>query len=91
VDLSAYAGKKIYVAVRHTTNSASFLAFFDDFTFNHVGNADQTGIECAKNITSEDAPVAVYNLNGVQVNNGNQKGMYIIKTANGKTVKVIRK
>ena len=91
VDLSAYAGKKIYVAVRHTTNSASFLAFFDDFTFNHVGNADQTGIECVKNITSEDAPVAVYNLNGVQVANGNQKGMYIIKTANGKTVKVIRK
>ena len=91
VDLSAYAGKNIYVAVRHTTNSASFLAFFDDFTFNHVGNADLTGIECVKNITSEDAPVAVYNLNGVQVANGNQKGMYIIKTANGKTVKVIRK
>lgn len=91
VDLSAYAGKNIYVAVHHTTNSASFLAFFDDFTFNHVGNADLTGIECVKNITSEDAPVAVYNLNGVQVANGNQKGMYIIKTANGKTVKVIRK
>lgn len=92
VDLSAYAGKNIYVAVHHTTNSASFLAFFDDFTFNHVGNADLTGIECVKNITSEDAPVAVYNLNGVQVANGSQqKGMYIIKTANGKTVKVIRK
>lgn len=91
VDLSAYAGKNIYVAVRHTTNSASFLAFFDDFTFNHVGNADLTGIECVKNIANEDAPVSVYNLNGVQVANGNQKGMYIIKTANGKTVKVIRK
>lgn len=41
---------------------------------------------------SEEAQVAVYNLNGVQVNNGGQhRGMYIVKTANGKTVKVIRK
>ena len=95
VDLSAYAGKDIYVAVHHTTNSASFLAFFDDFTFNHVGNAGTNGIECVKNPVNEDAQVAVYNMNGVQVANGRaqnlNKGLYIIKTANGKTVKVIRK
>jgi hypothetical protein len=44
---------------------------------------------------NEDAQVAVYNMNGVQVANGRaqnlNKGLYIIKTANGKTVKVIRK
>lgn len=95
IDLSAYAGKDIYVAVHHTTNSASFLAFFDDFTFNHVGNAGTNGIECVKNPMNEDAQVAVYNLNGVQVANGRaqnlNKGLYIIKTANGKTVKAIRK
>ena len=33
VDLSAYAGKNINVALRHTTVSANWLAFFDDFTF----------------------------------------------------------
>ena len=33
IDLSAYAGKEIYVAVRHTTVNANWLAFFDDFTF----------------------------------------------------------
>ena len=33
VDLSAYADKEVYVAVRHTTVSANWLAFFDDFTF----------------------------------------------------------
>ncbi|MDE7142530.1 MAG: choice-of-anchor J domain-containing protein, partial [Muribaculaceae bacterium] len=32
VDLSAYAGQSIYVALRHTTNSPSNLAFYDDFT-----------------------------------------------------------
>ena len=36
VDLSAYAGKKVYVAVRHTTVSANWFAFFDDFTFKGV-------------------------------------------------------
>ena len=95
IDLSAYAGKKIYVAIHHTTISASFIAFFDDLTFNHVGDASLTGIECVKNPKNEDAEVTVYNLNGVQVANSHtqnlKKGMYVVKTANGKTVKVIRK
>ncbi len=37
VDLSAFAGEDIYVAVRHTTVNANWLAFFDDFTFSHIG------------------------------------------------------
>ncbi len=36
VDLSKYAGKDVYIAVRHTTVSANWLAFFDDFTFKGV-------------------------------------------------------
>ena len=98
IDLSAYAGKNIYVAVRHTTNSASFVAFFDDFTFNHVGDPDLTGIENVKANLDEDTQVTVYTLNGVQVASGRcasvmqnlNKGMYVVK-ANGKTVKAIRK
>ena len=97
VDLSAYVGKNIYVAVRHTTVSANWIAFFDDMTFTHVGEPDLTGIE--NTILAEDAQVTVYTLNGVQVANGRSasvlqnlnKGMYVIKTANGKTVKAIRK
>jgi len=38
VDLSAYADKEVYVAVRHTTASANWLAFFDDFTFTGLFN-----------------------------------------------------
>ena len=41
VDLSAFAGEDIYVAVRHTTVSANALAFFDDFTFSHIGGEDE--------------------------------------------------
>lgn len=97
VDLSAYAGKNIYVAVRHTTVSANWIAFFDDMTFTHVGEPDLTGIE--NNILADDSQVTVYTLNGVQVANGRSasvlqslnKGMYVIKAANGKTVKAIRK
>lgn len=37
VDLSAYAGKKVYIAVRHTEATANDMAFFDDFTFWNFG------------------------------------------------------
>ena len=37
VDLSAFDGEEIYVAVRHTTISANAMAFFDDFTFKGLG------------------------------------------------------
>lgn len=33
VDLSAYAGKKIYVAVRHTVSEEGFVMFMDDLWF----------------------------------------------------------
>ena len=57
VDLAAYAGKEVYVAVRHTTVSANWLAFFDDFTFtglslamkgdvNRDGKVDVADIAC---------------------------------------------
>lgn len=98
VDLSNYVGKNIYVAVRHTTESANWIAFFDDMTFTHVGDPDLTGIECTKVNLDEDTQVTVFTLNGVQVASGRsasvlqnlKKGMYVVK-ANGKTVKAIRK
>jgi translation elongation factor P/translation initiation factor 5A len=98
VDLSAYAGKAIFVALRHTTSSANALAFFDDFTFTHVSD-DMTGIESVKSSLGENAQVEVYSVNGVLVAKGiagktlqNLKsGMYVVKTSDGQVVKTIRK
>lgn len=44
-------------------------------------------------ITSESSAkdAAVYDLNGVRVNNTDRKGVYIVKDSNGKTRKVVRK
>lgn len=98
VDLSAYTGKNVYVAVRHTTVNANWLSFFDDFTFSHVGAPDFSAIKSIS-ATNANADVVVYNVNGVQVAKGsaNQvmkqlgKGMYVVKTADGQVVKTFCK
>ena len=101
VDLSAYAGKDIYVALRHTTNGTSNVAFFDDFMFSHFGTG-VTGIqEIGGDITS-NARVMVYNVNGALVAEGRgqqtmqslAKGLYIVKVQDGdqvRTFRVVRK
>ena len=78
IDLSAYAGKDIYVAVRHTTVNANWMAFFDDFTFTHVAEAGGVGIEDLTPSLSQGER-AVYDLTGRKVTNGKlPKGLYII-------------
>jgi hypothetical protein len=99
VDLSAYADKDIYVAVRHTTVNANWIAFFDDFTFTSIQNDDISGIESLKADLSANTQVTVYNANGVQVAKGSaaqalqqlEKGLYIVKTAEGQTFKTVSK
>lgn len=101
VNLSAYAGKDIYVAVRDYTERYALAAFYDDFTFSHFDNV-ATGIKSVQNAVSAADAVAVYNLNGMKVAQGNgmatlnglAKGVYVVKvqTADGvKTMKVARK
>ena len=98
VDLSAYAGKTIYVAVRHTAPNANNMAFFDDLTFNHVSANVAAGIETAHTAFSENAQVAVYSLNGIQVANGKgtamlqnlEKGVYVVKVTEGQNVQTLR-
>ena len=93
-DLSAYVGKPIYVALRHTTVSANAMAFFDDLTFTHVGEPDVTGIDAAT--VAADAQVEVFTLDGVKVASGRAdkavqqlgKGLYIVKTASGEARRV---
>jgi hypothetical protein len=100
VDLSPYVGKDIYVAVRHTTGSANWIAFFDDFTFTHVYDSNSPlGIDTPKVGMNADTEVTVYTANGVLVAKGRasqalqnlNKGMYVVKAANGQTVKAVRK
>ena len=76
VDLSAYAGKQVYVALRHTTVSANWLAFFDDFTFTGLqaesveGDLDGDGQATVKDLSilaakiAEDTTDLSFDLNG---------------------------
>lgn len=97
VDLSAYEGKPIYVALRHTTVSANWFALFDDFTFTHVGDV-VSGIEEVNNSVRSNAEVSVYNANGVLVKQGLgngtmqslERGLYIVKVKEGDSVKTYR-
>lgn len=89
VDLSSYAGKNIYVALRHTTVGPSNLAFFDDLRFSNF-DTDLTGVEeiGAADGIAADADVTVYSLDGVTVAAGKAgdvlpalaKGLYIVRT-----------
>ena len=97
VDLSAYSGQEIYVALRHLTISPSNLAFFDDFKFSGF-DTDQSGVEDITADFSENATVSVYGINGILVAEGSSlsvvdsldKGFYIVKVSDGKTVKAFR-
>lgn len=95
--LSNYAGKPIYVAVRHTTINANAMAFFDDFTFTGLVEPDTpTSIQSAQ--IGANAEVEVYNMNGQLVATGRgmstvQKagqGLYIVKVKDGSEVKTLR-
>ena len=101
IDLSSYAGKDIYVAVRDYTEKYAQAAFFDDFTFSGFEEFT-TGISAVESEVAADGAVSVYNLNGMMVAQGNgkdvlnglSKGIYVVKvqTANGvKTMKVALK
>lgn len=97
VDLSAYAGKNIYVALRHNDESTSNVAFFDDFTLSHFTD-ESTDIQRINNEIDADAEVTVYNLGGAKVLSGRgvstlstlDKGVYVVTVKNGNTTKTLR-
>ena len=65
-DLSPLAGKSVYVAIRHTTDAPSNLAFWDDIQFNNVSFAESSveGIDADELAASY---VEVYNAAGLKV------------------------
>lgn len=59
------------------------------YTLNITG-ATTTGINKIETTTGKGT-AAIYNVNGQRVDNMSQKGLYIIRQADGKTVKVLKK
>lgn len=97
-DLSGFAGKTIYVALRHTTKAEGVMeAFYDDFTFNNIGTTSGVNTVTIATIAS-DALVQVYTTDGRMVASGQgtqvldnvDKGLYIVRVAQGDTVKALK-
>lgn len=99
VDLSAYAGQDVYVAVRHTTNGSSNLAFFDDFTLSHFLPMGTTGIGLTANDIKATDRVEVFTATGSKVlaTRGAAslstlpQGLYVVRVNGGHTVKFVKK
>lgn len=102
LDLSSYAGKEIYIAVRHTELTANNMAFFDDFTFQNFDEAESTAIVNVNANVNANAEVEVYSVNGSLVSKGVgsqalqslAKGLYVVKVKEGdeiRTLRVVRK
>ena len=99
IDLSAYAGKDIYVAVRDYNATFALQAFYDDFTFTNFVPAEGSNIQGISAEDAQNAAVTVYSLNGSQLAKGTgmqtldqlENGIYVVRmqTADGvKTMKV---
>jgi hypothetical protein len=87
IDLSKWAGKDIYVGLKHTTTISGYVAFFDDFYYEHFNDA--SGID---DITADDATtVQFYNLQGVAVPQDNlTPGLYIRRSGNSAQKVIIK-
>lgn len=96
VDLSKYAGKNIYVALRHYTISPSNVAFFDDIAVHNVEEA-LTQIEEVEAAT-DDSNAVIYTVSGLKVAQGKAaaaisslpRGIYIVKYENGKAISICK-
>ncbi len=96
VDLSKYAGKNVYVALRHFTVAASNLAFFDDIAMHNFEEATSE-IEEIETATA-GSTVEVYTVSGLKVAKGNAnevipslpRGIYIVKPENGKAISICK-
>ncbi len=85
VSLDEYAGKPVYIALRHTTDAITRLAYFDDFKFTNIDPNGSSSIE--EVAIDDDTDVEVYRIDGIRVAAGKaadvvktlDKGIYIIK------------
>lgn len=93
VDLSKYAGQKIYIAVHHTVTSG-LAAFFDDFTFEHFedvsGGVEALGVKTGVSIYPNPAVdvVTVSGAESADVVIANLSGSVVLSQTGVKTVNV---
>jgi len=93
-DLSAYAGKSVYVALRSETNDGEG-SFYDNFEYAHVGY-NASGINSVTANKLADEYVTVYSISGMKLAEGKNtlnkvaNGIYIVKTAT-QTMKVVKR
>lgn len=99
IDLSKYADKDIYVALRHTTDEPTNVAFIDDIELS--GFTTATGIECVETMIDSNSTVEVFNISGVKVAEGLaseafaslHKGVYVVCTTHEgvkRTFKIVK-
>ncbi|MCH5245419.1 MAG: choice-of-anchor J domain-containing protein [Muribaculaceae bacterium] len=90
IDLSAYAGKEIYVGLRHLGPHNSYVAFFDDFYYENFDSFEMSGIK----VVHSELPgeTTYYNLQGVQVAGDRlTPGVYIVRRGDGSVTKILVK
>lgn len=88
IDLSAYCGKKVYIAFKYVS-TADVAPTWEVDNMKVVAPAE-SGISSVEN--AENAPVEVYTLNGVKVGSsldGLKSGIYLVKKGN-KVQKVLK-
>lgn len=94
VPLDAYVDKPVHIALQHTTDAITRLAYFDDFKFTNIDTTNSSAVE---DLTIEgDTEVEVYSIDGVRVATGKAsealsglgKGIYVVKGA-GKAIRVM--
>ncbi len=85
VDLKQFAGQKIYVALEHASSKDSFVAFFDDLSFEHFTHASAIATtDLLQQVGVEAVPASgIFNLQGQRVKSITAPGMYIV---NGRKV-----
>jgi hypothetical protein len=88
IDLTAYCGKKVYIAYKYVSTTAAAPTWEVDNM--KVVAPVESGISSVEN--AENAPVEVYTLNGVKVGSsldGLKSGIYLVKKGN-KVQKVLK-
>ena len=88
VDLGAYAGQDIFVALHHIGPLSSYVAFFDDFYYENFDSFVPAGITV---VTEDDSDALYYDLNGLAVDFAEAAPGIYVKVSGGHASKVVKK
>ena len=90
VDLSAWEGQEIYVGLKHTTTISGYVAFFDDFYYEHFESFTPAGLVLIQ-ADADDTDAEYYTLQGIKVDKENAApGIYLRRSSRGTEKVIIR-